>query len=212
MTSAIDINPAISAPSSSVPAGKDEDITTLPLDPTSPFGTIQPLARLELAPEAVPNELRKVEGESSSQPSAGDVPPPPAFPWPIPSSSSAPSSPIVRGKWFDRVMIINLENTDYRDALKNPILSKLHCQKSNTPDYVGGVLCTKFYALKHPSQPNYIAQICGDVIVKDDEKYDITASNIVDLLEEGGVSWGAYMEGYPDGLLPNQVCLDEVCG
>ncbi|KAI9340037.1 phosphoesterase family-domain-containing protein [Zopfochytrium polystomum] len=170
--------------------------------------------------------------------------PPPSIIYPLSSDSvrltpsSATASLPVPGKWFDRIMIVNLENTDYtdssRDSAKKPhhFFFKPAASKPPTPAPApvlqtptpppsppslptdGGqstpppppprtdpppvALLTRYKALGHPSQPNYIAQICGDTVVRDDEVYDVSISSVVDLLERRGVSWRAYMEDYPD--------------
>jgi hypothetical protein len=55
-----------------------------------------------------------------------------------------------------------------------------------------------FYGVTHPSEPNYIAQIAGDTFgVNEDAEVLLSAPNLVDQLEEHGLSWGAYMESMP---------------
>src|SRR4051812_21718212 len=53
---------------------------------------------------------------------------------------------------FRKVVIIVLENTDYSEALNQPFLSQLVSR---------GALLSNYYAVTHPSQPNYIALISG---------------------------------------------------
>ncbi|KAJ3097322.1 hypothetical protein HDU96_000419 [Phlyctochytrium bullatum] len=170
------------------------------------------IAQLQRAPTLVDVGLKAMEGEALPTPPGSDDgrgESKDAVGSAIPNTltDAGPKDP-VRGKWFDRIMIINLENTDYKDAIRDPHLATLH---HPTPTFPGGVLCTRFYALRHPSQPNYFAQILGDTAVTTDGMYDLRCTSIVDLLEAKGVTWGAYMEGYPDGLKPNQICLDEHC-
>ncbi|TPX32164.1 hypothetical protein SmJEL517_g04671 [Synchytrium microbalum] len=93
------------------------------------------------------------------------------------------------GKWFDTILIINLENTNYEDAIINlDFLQQDH----------GAVLLTNFHGLTHPSQGNYIGQIYGSLGgVLTDANYDVDGVNLVDLLEVAGVSWKSYNEGFP---------------
>ncbi|KAJ3158344.1 hypothetical protein HK101_001329 [Irineochytrium annulatum] len=144
---------------------------------------------------------------ASSTSSATLTPPPSPMSKPVPDSAAATATPLVRGKWFDRIMIINLENTDYRDAIKDPNLASLLTLPfaSNASSR----LLTNYHALAHPSQPNYLAQIAGHTLVFDDGRHDIASRSIVDLLERRRVSWSSYNEGYPDGLLPGQIFTGE---
>ncbi|KAJ3010777.1 UNVERIFIED_CONTAM: hypothetical protein HDU68_001988 [Siphonaria sp. JEL0065] len=93
-------------------------------------------------------------------------------------------------KWFDRIVITYLENTDYAQAVN-------HFEKLNGAPH-HGTLLTNYHGVVHPSQPNYVALVCGDTAVKSDVVVDIESTCIVDLLEEKGVSWASYCEGYPD--------------
>jgi len=93
------------------------------------------------------------------------------------------------GRFFDHIVIITLENTDYDVALADADMSQL----AST-----GVLLTNYFALTHPSQPNYIAQIYGSTGgVSSDRNANIKGDSIVDLLERKGLTWSAYMEDYP---------------
>lgn len=90
---------------------------------------------------------------------------------------------------FKRVMVIVLENQDLWVANLNSDL--MHIAKK-------GTLLTNYKATTHPSQPNYISIIGGETLgVKGDGHYDVDGKNLVDLMEEKGVSWKAYNEDYP---------------
>jgi len=55
-----------------------------------------------------------------------------------------------------------------------------------------------FLPVDHPSEPNYVAQIYGSTLgILDDANYNITGESLVDLLEDKGISWKAYIENYP---------------
>jgi hypothetical protein len=93
------------------------------------------------------------------------------------------------GKYFDRAIFVIFENTDYANAMKQPFFKKL----AND-----GALFSNLTALTHPSQPNYIALTSGSTNgVRGDGSVDVSANNIVDLLEAQGVSWKVYAEDYP---------------
>jgi phosphatidylinositol-3-phosphatase len=60
-------------------------------------------------------------------------------------------------------------------------------------------IATKFYAVSHPSLPNYLALTSGSTfgIRSDCTSCHFKATNIVDALESAGLSWKAYAEGMP---------------
>ncbi|KAK6854654.1 Acid phosphatase [Apiospora arundinis] len=97
----------------------------------------------------------------------------------------------VQGKTFDRFVQIWLENTDYDMAAGDPSLSYLATQ---------GVTLTNYYAITHPSQPNYIAAAGGSTFsVRGDgfERIGADTKTVVDLLDGKGVSWSLYQEDMP---------------
>jgi hypothetical protein len=63
-----------------------------------------------------------------------------------------------------------------------------------------GLDMTSYYGVFHPSQTNYVAAIAGELCGLTSDIVPATPlkqETLVDLLEERGVSWKAYMEGYP---------------
>lgn len=56
----------------------------------------------------------------------------------------------------------------------------------------------EFFALTHPSQPNYIGLIAGDTLgVDSDDNYDLDQTMLGDLLNKAGKTWKVYAEDYP---------------
>ncbi|KAF2676283.1 phosphoesterase-domain-containing protein [Lentithecium fluviatile CBS 122367] len=97
----------------------------------------------------------------------------------------------VKGKAFDRLAIVWLENTDYDLAAGDPNLAWLAKK---------GITLSNHFAVTHPSMPNYAAAISGDYYgINHDDMIAIPSnfSTIVDLLEEKGISWGEYQEDMP---------------
>jgi len=104
------------------------------------------------------------------------------------------------GKWFDRIFVINLENTDYNDAAATPFFKTLSAE---------GVSLSKYYALTHPSQPNYIAQIYGsNGGISGDSSRDVSGKSLVDLMEAKGISWKSYQEQYPGNCFTSSSSSD----
>ncbi|KAF8938133.1 hypothetical protein BGZ58_001521 [Dissophora ornata] len=105
------------------------------------------------------------------------------------AAAAAQSS--IKGKAFDHIFIIYLENTDYSLAATAANLT------SFLPD---GVLLENYSGVTHPSEPNYIAAAGGDYFGMDDDALYSIPSNyttIVDLLETKDLTWRAYMEDAP---------------
>lgn len=108
-----------------------------------------------------------------------------------PVVTPTPASPIPN---FDHVVIIVFENKEFGTVIGNadmPNFNKL------TNDYT---LLTQFYAVTHPSLPNYIAMIGGDTFGIDSNCREcfVTATSLPDLLEASGRTWKTYQEDMPE--------------
>lgn len=119
---------------------------------------------------------------SGAGPLAGPYPSPSPRPAPSPSSGPAP-----------RVAVLIMENKEYSSVIGNP-----------KAPYVNGLaakygLAKQFYAVSHPSLPNYLALTGGSTfgITSDCTDCPVRATNLVDQLEAAGITWKAYMEGVP---------------
>ncbi|KAK0117351.1 hypothetical protein ONS96_013182 [Cadophora gregata f. sp. sojae] len=97
----------------------------------------------------------------------------------------------VPGKVFDRFITIWLENQDFSKVSANGEIADLRKQ---------GILLTEYYGLTHPSQPNYIASICGDYFGLNHDgivKIPSNVSTVVDLFDAKNIEWKGYFEGIP---------------
>ena len=97
----------------------------------------------------------------------------------------------VKGKVFDRFITIWLENTDYKKAEGDPNLAALASQ---------GITLFNYFAVTHPSEPNYCASHGGDNFGMDNDDFnqiDANVSAVTALLEDKGISWGSYQEDMP---------------
>jgi len=105
----------------------------------------------------------------------------------------APAAPAAATKRFrgpDRVAVLVLENRSYGEVIGN----------MNAP-YLNGLarryaLATRYYAIAHPSLPNYIALTGGSTfeIEGNCNRCDTPSPNIVGQLDAAGISWKAYFE------------------
>lgn len=90
---------------------------------------------------------------------------------------------------FERIVIVVLENENEPNAIEQPFMKRLAAR---------GAYFSSFEAITHPSQPNYIAMVAGDVHgVGDDSNVDLDVRHLGDLLEARGLRWKVYAEGYP---------------
>lgn len=106
---------------------------------------------------------------------------------------------------FDHFLIVVLENEDAKSVNSIPYMDSLARR---------GVAMRKYYAVAHPSYPNYLALIAGNTFIgsrsrvrPDPKAYNrrdfgdaqllIDAPTIVDRLEAAGKTWDAFAEDYP---------------
>ncbi|KAF7727958.1 hypothetical protein EC973_006846 [Apophysomyces ossiformis] len=110
---------------------------------------------------------------------------------PVATKGSKDSSKkLIKGKHFDRIVVVVFENQNYEDAAKDPYFSTL-AERHN------GLALTNYQALAHPSQPNYIGMVSGShkgTVLDFDSNID--RKSVVDQLDSKGISWKAYQEGY----------------
>ncbi len=106
----------------------------------------------------------------------------------------AASTPIPLVPNFDHIVIIVLENKESGTVLGNadmPNFNKL------ANDHT---LLTQFYAITHPSLPNYLALIGGDTfgVTTDCHSCFVSAPSLPDLIEASGRTWKTYQEDMPE--------------
>lgn len=102
------------------------------------------------------------------------------------SNGTLSNSPLVPGKAFDRVIQIWLENTDYDVRFSSLFCSLANCIQDAASSSVfkslgeQGITLTQYYAVTHPSEPNYVAVVGGDFWgMADDNLYNIPSKYVV---------------------------------
>lgn len=111
-------------------------------------------------------------------------------------SATTPAAPAIAahaGSGPSHVVTIVQENTEYEDLIGNakaPFVNSLAHRYG---------LATASYGVRHPSLPNYLALTSGSTHGIASDCYDchVGARNVVDQLEQAGISWKAYLEGAP---------------
>ncbi|KAI5459651.1 phosphoesterase family-domain-containing protein [Mariannaea sp. PMI_226] len=107
----------------------------------------------------------------------------------------AVEQPLIPGKAFNRIFQIWLENTDFETAAADENMQWLAEQ---------GILLSNYYAVSHPSEPNYIAAVGGDTFgLQNDGDHQVPAniSTLIDLLDAKQISWAQYEEDLPSDEL-----------
>ncbi|KGQ04061.1 putative acid phosphatase [Beauveria bassiana D1-5] len=97
----------------------------------------------------------------------------------------------VKGKAFDRFVVIYFENQNYEKAIGDPNFKWLANK---------GITLSNYFAATHPSQPNYMASIAGDYFGLDDDRVidsPAEVATVIDLLESKDISWAHYQEDMP---------------
>ena len=92
-----------------------------------------------------------------------------------------------------RVVVVVLENKSCAQVIGSaqaPYLNRLARR---------GAFASRYYALAHPSLPNYLGLIGGSTfgVSSDCADCSVRGASLVDQLERAHVSWKAYMEGMP---------------
>ncbi|MDH5384010.1 MAG: alkaline phosphatase family protein [Candidatus Aminicenantes bacterium] len=94
---------------------------------------------------------------------------------------------------FSHVIVIIFENKEFDQVIGNSQMPRFNgLSKQHT-------LLTGYYAITHPSLPNYLALVSGDTFGIETDCTDcfVNARSLPDLLEAGGRTWKTYQEGLP---------------
>ena len=89
-----------------------------------------------------------------------------------------------------------MENEEYGSIIGNPNAPYINSLAS------GGALATQYYAVSHPSLPNYLALVGGSTFGHTDDcspgpGCSVVGPSLVDELVTAGISWKGYMENLP---------------
>lgn len=95
---------------------------------------------------------------------------------------------------FQHIAIIMFENKEFGSVIGNPQMPTFNRLAS---EYT---LLTQYYAIMHPSLPNYIALMGGDTFGIDTNCHDcfIDAPSLPDFIEQSGRTWKTYQEDMPE--------------
>src|SRR6266700_3395182 len=162
-------------------------VALAPSSSASPSGAANagtPTPRPTSSAHATPTPTRT----GSPTPGPVSTPTPTATPRPTATPTPTPALPT-----FSHVFTIVMENEESSSLIGN-----------SAAPYINGLaqsygLATQYYAISHPSLPNYLAMTAGSTfgISSDCTTCWVGATNLADQIEAGGRSWKAYLEGMP---------------
>lgn len=128
------------------------------------------------------------------QPTPTPISTPP--PTPTPAATPLPTpTPIGSGTLpnFSHVFLIVMENEESTGIMGNSAAAYINALAP------GHGLATQYFAVSHPSLPNYLALTAGSTfgIASDCTGCYVNATNVADQVESSGRSWKAYLESMP---------------
>jgi phospholipase C len=114
---------------------------------------------------------------------------------PVAAAAPVAGHPLPR---FTHIVVIVFENKSYDEVVGSPSAPAFN-RLART-----GALLTRYYAVAHPSLPNYLALVSGSThgVTIDCTTCSVRARNLVDLLEARRRSWKVYAEGLPRSGFP----------
>jgi hypothetical protein len=109
------------------------------------------------------------------------------------STNTSPRAAAVHSGAVSHVVLVVEENHEFGQIIGSrqaPFLNRLATK---------GTLLTSYYAIGHPSLPNYIALVAGDPlgIHSDCRTCHRRGQTLVDQLQAAGIPWKAYYQGLP---------------
>ena len=88
-----------------------------------------------------------------------------------------------------KFFIVIHENADFSAVLQQPFYNQLAQE---------GTLFSNYYAVTHPSLPNYIAIVAGSTFgITSDDPVDLAFPSLANQLDAAGISWKLYIENWP---------------
>ena len=109
----------------------------------------------------------------------------------LPPDAASPEAQAIPA--FSHVIIVIFENKEFGDVMGNRGMPNFNRWAG---EYA---LLTRYCAVSHPSLPNYLALIGGDLfgVQNDCTGCFVNSRSLPDLLEASGRTWKAYVEGLP---------------
>jgi len=141
-----------------------------------------------------------VPSGQSASPTGTSAPPAESATAPSPTGPTAVASGGAGLPAFRHVYLIVMENKAYESIVGSGEAPYLNDMISRYG------LATRYTAVAHPSEPNYIALFSGATQgVTDDGVHDLDAPNLADQLEQKGLTWRVFAQNVPLGCYTGAV-------
>jgi len=118
--------------------------------------------------------------------------------WALIGATTASASPSVGrapASHYDHIFVIVEENHSFTDVIGNPATPNLNALAKTYG------IATKYFAVAHPSEPNYVAILGGSPFsVQNDNPYylnRVAAPSLISELDHAHVNWKAYLQSLP---------------
>jgi hypothetical protein len=110
-----------------------------------------------------------------------------------PRSAHVPRADATRTAPFTKVAVVFLENRSYGDVIGSPQAPYINGLARR------GALATHYYAVAHPSLPNYLALTTGSTldITSDCNSCDTERTTLATQLDHARIPWRAYFQAIP---------------
>ncbi|HEX3492900.1 MAG TPA: alkaline phosphatase family protein [Streptosporangiaceae bacterium] len=113
----------------------------------------------------------------------------------VPAAPAAASAAPAAASHYGHIFVIVMENHSYADVIGNPATPNLNALASRYG------IATNYFAVTHPSEPNYVALLGGSPsVVNSDNAYyvqQVHGPSLVSQLDHAHVSWKAYLQSLP---------------
>ena len=139
-------------------------------------------------PQGIPSSTPGQAATSTDTPTPRPSLTPPATLTPVPSLTATPLVPN-----FAHIVVLVFENKEYGTVIGNGSMPNYNQYAQSY------TLLNAFFAVSHPSLPNYLAMMGGDTfgITSDCTRCFVDAQSLPDLIEQAGLTWRTYQERMP---------------
>ena len=161
-----------------------------------PFAKALQRASSVVAAAGQPQATATLQAQASPQPQASVTTQPQTTPQPTASGDGLPiAADSLQGKIpnFDHIILIVLENEYLQNVLGSDQMPNFNALASKY------VLLSNYFAVDHPSLPNYLALVSGSTqnVTSDCTDCFVNQPNLADEIEASGRTWKSYQESMP---------------
>ncbi len=158
-------------------------------------GQAQATATPQAQPSPEPQASATTQTQASALPQATATLQAQTSPQPTATGNGVPATQSVQGTIpnFDHIILIVLENEYLQNVLGSTQMPNFNALASKY------VLLSNYFAVDHPSLPNYLALVSGSTqnVTSDCTDCFVNQPNLADEIEASGRTWKSYQESMP---------------